>query len=120
MKTPDQIQKDYANSNKFDSFNDLLLDNENEIDWHVSRVQKEYAKELVSNLNLKILSIEDKNGAVFTLGDTVNFSERYKPFVLSEIKINTSERRIELHGDSLFCTLNESNCSVIKPTIPNK
>lgn len=113
MKTTEQIQEQYAIKNNYECFADLLLGCPSEIDWHVSNVQKEYAKELtdVGSTGIKIRSVETiKDGAVFSLGDTIKFSDRYDNFILEKITHNTNERRIELHGEGLFCSLLSSDC----------
>ena len=110
MKTTDEIQEEYAKSKNYESFADLLLSTDRgDINWHVSCVQKEFAKELTKQSLVKILSVETiADGKTFSLGDTIKFSDKWDNFVLQHIKYNAYERRIELHGEGFFCTLLES------------
>jgi len=115
MKTPEQIRKEYSIKEGYKSFSDLL-EFDSEPDYHLDQIQHLYADELCTQVNLggAILSIRDKSGKVFKIGDLVKFSERFDAFEIQAIFINALQRRIELHGNGLFCTLNESDTKVIR------
>jgi len=117
MKTAERIQKDYAEELHYDSFEELLLSDVTEIDWHVANVQRKYASQLTNpdtSLTTIISVIRGTDGMTFSVGDTVKFSERFDSFVLDNITFNANERRVELHGGGLFCSLIESDCKVIQ------
>ena len=117
MKTAEKIQENYAKDKHYDSFIELLLDDVNDIDWHVANVQREYARQVTNQelTSIKINSIvRMTDGEVFTVGDKIRFSEKFNNFILDRIIHNTDQRRIELHGDGLFCTLIECECTVVR------
>lgn len=113
MKTADKIQEEYAKSKGYETFEHLLHDNKDDIDWHVSNVQKDYACECVDKKFFTINSVtRPSDGAAFEIGSKVKFSDRYPSFIIELIIINPKERRVELHGEGLFCSLLESNCII--------
>lgn len=113
MKTAEKIQEEYATSKGYETFEHLLQDDKTAVDWHVSNVQKDYASECVDKKYFTINSVtRPSDSMVFEIGDKVKFSDRFPSFIIEFIIINPKERRVELHGEGLFCSLIESNCTI--------
>lgn len=113
MKNTEIIQEEYAKTKGYESFQDLIEADINALDWHVSNVQKEYANE-VTDYNRKLTSIQSikrlSDGKIFSIGDRIIFSDRYPSFILDKIAFNAFERRIDLKGEGLFCSMLDSCC----------
>jgi hypothetical protein len=82
----------------------------------VERVLKKWL-----NINMDHFNIHSvkrlSDGEVFTVGDKVTFSTKYPNFNIEKIIYDEKEKTIELRGNSLFCSLLQSNVQKVKKPI---
>lgn len=71
--------------------------------------------EIINSKLYKINSVKRlSDGEIFTIGDKIHFSDRYKDFIIESIILNAAENRIRFHGEGLFATLNVSPIVKVK------